>query len=132
MKTTERLLTILRILREAPDGLATSTDIKAAMGVYEGADGQRSFGRDLSALKDRGLIDTRIATDRTPNFTGVRIRARPCKPTDLHLTADEHGALRSAREATRGSAPPGRSHRGREGPLEPDVADASVHRRTRG
>lgn len=93
---TERLLTILRHLKEAKESGAidagTSVAIQQTMdGVYRGQSGQRKW-RDIQSLRDRGLIET----DLPPNRTGIRLTGAR-KPERLHLTAEEHAAINHAR-----------------------------------
>jgi hypothetical protein len=101
MTPTERLLTILRHLKEAGESGAvdagTSAAIQQAMdGVYRGQSGQRKWRRDIQALRDRGLIKT----DLPPNRTGIQLSGPP-KPERLHLTWQEHDAINQAREMLR-------------------------------
>jgi len=101
MTPTERLLTILRRLKEAGESGAvdagTSTAIQQAMdGVYRGRSGKRKWRRDIQALSDRGLIKTGLP----PNRTGIRLTG-PRKPERLHLTWSEHDAINRAREMLR-------------------------------
>ena len=97
MTPTERLLTILRQLKEAKESGAidagTSVAIQQTMdGVYRGQSGQRKWRRDIQSLRDRGLIET----DLPPNRTGIRLTGAR-KPERLHLTAEEHAAINHAR-----------------------------------
>lgn len=97
MTPTERLLTILRHLKEAKESGAidagTSVAIQQTMdGVYRGQSGRRKWRRDIQSLRDRGLIET----DLPPNRTGIRLTGAR-KPERLHLTAEEHAAINHAR-----------------------------------
>jgi hypothetical protein len=101
MTPTERLLTILRCLKEAGESgvvdAGTSATIQQAMGgVYLGMSGKRKWRRDIEALSDRGLLETGLP----PNRTGIRLSG-PRKPDRLHLTWDEHDAINRAREMLR-------------------------------
>ncbi|MFV8161067.1 hypothetical protein ACNQVK_02845 [Mycobacterium sp. 134] len=98
MTPTERLLTILRHLKEAGESDAgTSAVIQQAMsGEYRGQSGKRKWRRDIQALSDRRLI----RTDLPPNRTGIRL-AGPRKPERLHLSWSEHDAINRAREVLR-------------------------------
>jgi hypothetical protein len=97
---TERLLTILRCLRDAKnrgEPSATSTRIQELMGgVYAGDAGDRKWRRDIRVLRERGLIET----DLPPNRTGICLRV-PAKPQRLHLTGEEHAAINRARRLLR-------------------------------
>lgn len=100
MTPTERLLTIVRCLRDATNrgqrSLA-STAIKERMNhEYEGAAGDRKWRRDIRILRERGLI----TTDLPSNRTGIALRVPP-KPQRLHLTREEHSAINRARQALR-------------------------------
>ncbi len=100
MTPTERLLTILRCLRDAKnrgEPSATSTRIQELMGVvYAGDAGDRKWRRDIRILRERGLIET----DLPPNRTGICLRV-PAKPQRLHLTVEEHAAINRARRLLR-------------------------------
>ncbi len=101
MTPTERLLTILRCLRDAKnrgESSATSTRIQELMGdVYPSGDaGDRKWRRDIRTLRQRGLI----ATDLPPKRTGISLRV-PAKPERLHMTMVEHRAINAARRALR-------------------------------
>lgn len=94
-------MTILRHLKEAGESGAvdagTSAVIQEAMdGVYRGRSGKRKWRRDIQALRDRSLIQT----DLPPNRKGIRL-AGPRKPERLHLTWQEHDAIKRAREMLR-------------------------------
>lgn len=100
MKPTERLLTIVRLLRGAVVG--ESTLIREQMGdVYDGTAGARKWRRDIRTLRDRGLIETDLRDGMArPNRTGIRLRV-PAKPERLHLTRAEHMAINLARQTLR-------------------------------
>lgn len=104
MKPTERLLTILRLIREKREAdrqAVKSTEIQESMrGVYDGAAGARMWRRDIRTLRDRGLIESDLSTPETPNRTGIRLCIPP-KPERLHLTEAEHHAICRAREVLR-------------------------------
>jgi hypothetical protein len=98
---TERLLTILRCLRDANnrgERSITSAKIRERMvDVYAAGDaGDRKWRRDVRTLRQRGLIET----DLPPNRTGISLRV-PAKPARLHLTMAEHRAINRARRALR-------------------------------
>lgn len=101
MTPTERLLTILRCLRDAKnrgERSITSATIRERMGdVYSAGDaGDRKWRRDIRILRERGLIET----DMPPNRTGISLQV-PAKPARLHLTMAEHRAINRARRALR-------------------------------
>lgn len=101
MTPTERLLTILRCLRDAKNRgqrSITSTEIRERMdGVYvQGEAGDRKWRRDVRILRQRSLIET----DLPPNRTGISLRV-PAKPERLHLTMGEHQAIDQARRILR-------------------------------
>ncbi len=100
MTPTERLLTILRCLRDVNkrgQRSTTSTEIRELMGeVYAGDAGERMWRRDIRVLRDRSLI----ATDLPPSRTGMSLRV-PLKPERLHLKMSEHRAINVARHALR-------------------------------
>jgi len=98
---TERLLTILRCLRDAGNRgnrSITSTRIRALMeNAYAPGDaGDRKWRRDIRILRERGLIET----DLPPSRTGISLRV-PAKPERLHLTMVEHRAINRARRVLR-------------------------------
>lgn len=101
MTPTERLLTILRHLKDAKDSGAVDTATSAAIqhnmaGVYQGQSGKRKWRRDIQTLRDRSLVET----DLPPNRTGIQLRGGR-KPERLHLTVEEHEAINRARISLR-------------------------------
>lgn len=125
MTPTERLLTILRHVKEADEsgavGAGTSAEILDAMAsVYAGQSGQRKWRRDIRTLRDRGLIET----DRPPNRTGIRLSG-PRKPSRLHLTGQEHEAINRARVMLRVGVSPASPLRGQIGGEHAEVDDVA-------
>jgi hypothetical protein len=101
MTPTERLLTILRHLKDAKESGAIDAGTSAAIqqtmdGEYRGQSGKRKWRRDIQTLRERGLIET----DRPPNRTGIALRGAR-KPERLHLSAEEHAAINHARRQLR-------------------------------
>lgn len=99
MTPAARMAAILAMLQDAPGHLLQSSALWAVSPDYQGGDpsGRRQYRRDVHALVARGLIETDIITGRTPQRTGVRLLFIG-KDTDWELTAEEHAALRGARE----------------------------------
>lgn len=99
MTPAARMAAILAILQNAPDHVLPSSALWAVSLDYRAGEpsGRRQYRRDLHALVARGLIATDISNHRTPQRTGVRLLFIG-KDTDWELTAEEHAALRAARE----------------------------------
>jgi len=83
---------MVRILRYLGDHgrRASSNEIREGIPEYRGDTGNRMFRRDLRNLRERGLVRTGVPG--FPRSTGIEL-CTPMKPTDLHLTNDEHEAL---------------------------------------
>jgi hypothetical protein len=99
MTPAARMAAMLAMLQNAPGHLLPSRALWAVSADYQAGlpSGRRQYRRDVGALVARGLIETDMSTDRTPQRTGVRLLFIG-KDTDWELTAEEHAALRAARE----------------------------------
>lgn len=100
MTPTERLLTILRCLRDATNrgqqSLESTAIVRRMAPEYSDDAGKRKWRRDIRILRERALI----TTDLPPNRTGLSLRV-PMKPQAFHLTWAEHAAINQARRALR-------------------------------
>jgi hypothetical protein len=104
-----RMATILTMLRDAPQQTLRSEQIWREIDDYDhgGDSGRRSYRRDISTLRQRGLIESDLtipeigATDRN----AVRLLFIG-KPEGFVLSSGEHRALRAARKLHPRPLPP--------------------------
>jgi hypothetical protein len=101
----QRLVSLLLLLRAAPERDVSTTRIRQAISDYtEDRAGRKRLERDLGVLREHGMVATGLVASTTSRREGVRLLKHD-KPERWELTAREHAALWNARRHLRHDQP---------------------------